>query len=159
MFVMDQSKTQGDAVLLPADLPDDVIVSPDTQRSNRVPPGQSRTKKWPVLDASGAPKINLAAWRFGLQGLVANPIQWTWDEFTKLPRVKVFADFHCVTRWSRLVNIAISHDGEAIAEEHGGPARGIVSQLYAWKSAEWAAGTSSLNHAQGDPWKEQRYGW
>ena len=37
----------------------DVIISPDTQRENRVPPGQTRTKKWPVLDASGAPEIDL----------------------------------------------------------------------------------------------------
>jgi DMSO/TMAO reductase YedYZ molybdopterin-dependent catalytic subunit len=26
-------------------------------------------------------------------------------EFSALPRVKVFADFHCVTRWSRLGNL------------------------------------------------------
>src|SRR5207245_258978 len=29
----------------------------------------------------------------------------TWDEFQALPRVRVFADFHCVTRWSRLGNL------------------------------------------------------
>jgi hypothetical protein len=34
---------------------EDVIVSPDTQRERRLPPGQSRTEKWPVLDASGPP--------------------------------------------------------------------------------------------------------
>jgi DMSO/TMAO reductase YedYZ molybdopterin-dependent catalytic subunit len=30
---------------------------------------------------------------------------FTWDEFKRLPRVKVFADMHCVTRWSRLGNV------------------------------------------------------
>jgi len=61
--------------------------------------------KWPVLDASGAPDITTAGWRFRLGGLVANPMEWNWEEFQKLPRVKVFSDFHCVTRWSRLGNI------------------------------------------------------
>ncbi len=42
----------------------DVIISPDTRRENRVPPGQSRTKKWPVLDAHGMPEIDLATWTF-----------------------------------------------------------------------------------------------
>jgi DMSO/TMAO reductase YedYZ molybdopterin-dependent catalytic subunit len=105
MFGMDQSKTQGDEIISPRTLPSDVRISPDTQRANRLPPGQSRTKKWPVLDASGPPAIELSKWRFGLLGLVAQPKEWTWREFESLPRVKVFADFHCVTRWSRLGNI------------------------------------------------------
>jgi DMSO/TMAO reductase YedYZ molybdopterin-dependent catalytic subunit len=105
MFAMDQTKTQGDQAPDPADLSTDIIVSPDTRRANRIPPGQSRTKKWPVLDASGAPDLSLAGWKFGLTGMVREPKQWTWAEFEKLPRVKVFSDFHCVTRWSRLGNI------------------------------------------------------
>ena len=40
----------------------DVIISPDTRRDNRIPPGQSRTKKWPVLDAHGTPTVDLATW-------------------------------------------------------------------------------------------------
>jgi DMSO/TMAO reductase YedYZ molybdopterin-dependent catalytic subunit len=28
-----------------------------------------------------------------------------WEQFLELPRVKVHADFHCVTRWSRLDNL------------------------------------------------------
>src|SRR2546427_4091543 len=83
----------------------DVIISPDTRRNNRVPPGQSRTKKWPVLDASGTPRVNLDKWRFQLVGLVGKELSFNWKEFQALPRVKVFADFHCVTRWSRLGNI------------------------------------------------------
>ncbi len=31
-------------------------------------------------------------------------MEWNWQEFQALERVKVFADFHCVTRWSRLGN-------------------------------------------------------
>src|SRR5438477_12028247 len=104
MFVRDL-KAQDEAVLTPAQIPEGVIVSPDTRRANRVPPGQSRTKKWPVLDASGPPRIDLGRWNFRMRGLINNEISWTWEEFQKLPRVKVFSDFHCVTRWSRLGNV------------------------------------------------------
>jgi DMSO/TMAO reductase YedYZ molybdopterin-dependent catalytic subunit len=83
----------------------DVIISPDTRRENRIPPGQARTRKWPVLDAHGAPRLDLAAWTFDVGGLVERPQQWSLDEFMQLPAVKVYADFHCVTRWSRLDNV------------------------------------------------------
>jgi DMSO/TMAO reductase YedYZ molybdopterin-dependent catalytic subunit len=105
MFGMDSSKLQGEPIPSPESLSEDVIVSPDTRRENRIPPRQSRTLKWPVLDASGAPSIDLPKWRFSIEGLVAKPISWNWEEFQALPRVKVFADFHCVTRWSRLGNL------------------------------------------------------
>ena len=99
--------------------------------------------------------------------------------------MRVFSDFHCVTRWSRLGNVwegvstrellaraggalpeaafvlahgyddgfttnvpladflaedalvAITHDGEPLTLDHGGPARLIIPRLYAWKSAKW----------------------
>ena len=105
MFGMGRSKTQGKRVPSADSQPPDVIISPDTRRAERVPPGQSRTEKWPVLDASGPPAIDLKSWRLRLGGLVAEPAEWNWDEFQKLPRVRVFADFHCVTRWSRLGNL------------------------------------------------------
>jgi DMSO/TMAO reductase YedYZ molybdopterin-dependent catalytic subunit len=104
MFAMDQNKTQEERVLAPEDAGAGAIVSPDTKRVNRVPPGQSRTRKWPILDTSGAPPISLDRWRFSIGGLVANPKEWDWQEFQQLERVKVFADFHCVTHWSRLGN-------------------------------------------------------
>lgn len=83
----------------------ELIISPDTRRAKRIPPGQSRTRKWPVLDAHGTPDIDLANWRFSVEGLVENPLSWSLDEFMQLPAVRVYADFHCVTRWSRLDNI------------------------------------------------------
>ncbi|HID21950.1 MAG TPA: sulfite oxidase-like oxidoreductase, partial [Planctomycetaceae bacterium] len=84
----------------PGDLPPEVIVSPDTQRSERLPPGQVRTRKWPVLHATIVPQIDLSRWTLEVRGLVERPVLLDWDAFRSLPRVKVFADFHCVTRWS-----------------------------------------------------------
>jgi DMSO/TMAO reductase YedYZ molybdopterin-dependent catalytic subunit len=214
---MDASKLQGEGVARPEEQPEGVIISPDTRREDRVPPHQSRTLKWPVLDASGAPAIALDRWTFTVQGLVEKPVTWNWEQFTALPRVKVFADFHCVTRWSRLGNVwegvsvaeilrqcgglkpeskyvlvyghdygwttnlplehllaedvvvAFTHDGEPLTAEHGGPARLIVPQLYAWKSAKWVAGLEFRDrdkagyweeggyHMRGDPWLEERF--
>jgi DMSO/TMAO reductase YedYZ molybdopterin-dependent catalytic subunit len=133
MFGMDQTKTQEKQVRSPAGLPPDVIVSPDTRRQNRVPPGQSRTQKWPVLDASGPPEISLERWKLGIGGKVARPVEWTWAEFQKLPRVKVFSDFHCVTRWSRLGNIWEGVATRALVERAGGAlpeARHVLAHGY-----------------------------
>jgi DMSO/TMAO reductase YedYZ molybdopterin-dependent catalytic subunit len=218
MPAADPDKNQPDKVVSPGEVLEGIIVSADTRRAQRIPPGQSRTRKWPVLDASGPPKIDIERWEFKIWGLVEKPLKLSWKEFANLPRVKVFGDFHCVTRWSRLGNIwegvaartlveaagglkqdathvlaygydygwttnlsvedflaedalvAIEHDGEPLAIQHGGPARLIVPRLYAWKSAKWLGGLQFLDkdepgfwerngyHMRGDPWKEERYG-
>ena len=94
----------------------EVIVSPDTRRDARLPPGQTRTRKWPVLDAHGTPDIDLESWEFMVGGLVERPLKWSLDEFMQLPAVKVYADFHCVTRWSRLDNVWGGVATQTIAE-------------------------------------------
>lgn len=200
----------------PDEQPADVIISSDTRRAGRLPPGQVRTRKWPVLDAFGTPQLDPARWRLQIFGLVDRPLVLTREEFQSLPRVKVFGDFHCVTRWSRLGNLwegvqarallgragirpeakyvvchgydnnwttnlpladfladdallADTHDGRPIPAEHGGPVRGIMPRLYAWKSAKWICGIELLAddrpgywekggyHLRGDPWTEQRF--
>ena len=78
------------------------IVSPDTLRKNRVPPGQVVTEKFPVLSITAPPRWDPRTWRFRVTGLVAQPYELTWQEFTALPAVELVADFHCVTGWSKL---------------------------------------------------------
>ena len=182
----------------------EIVISPDTRREKRLPPGQTRTRKWPVLDAHGTPEIDLANWKFEIEGLVERPLSWSLDEFLALPATKVYADFHCVTRWSRLDNVwggvstrelaklsgikpeakyvvalaydygwttnvpveyflaedslvAWSHDGEPIPPAHGGPARLIIPQLYAWKSAKWIKGLRFLAEDRAGFWEEGGY--
>jgi DMSO/TMAO reductase YedYZ molybdopterin-dependent catalytic subunit len=79
-----------------------VIISSDMKREQRVPPGQRVTDKWPVLQYSGVPEIDLKDWRFRIFGLVEEEVEWTWDEFRGLPVSEVHSDWHCVTTWSRL---------------------------------------------------------
>ena len=59
----------------PEEIAEADIISPDTSRENRMPPGQSRTKKWPVLDAHGTPEIDLATWQFEVDGTVESARQ------------------------------------------------------------------------------------
>ena len=113
-------KLQDEELLTPDALPPDVIVSPDTRRAHRIPPGQSRTNKWPVLDASGSPRIEPSKWKFRVECLVRQPVTWSLDDFFQLPRVKVFSDFHCVTRWSRLGNLWEGVSTREIVERAGG---------------------------------------
>ncbi|QEL17052.1 sulfite oxidase-like oxidoreductase [Limnoglobus roseus] len=85
---------------------DEVIISPDTRREERIPPRQVRTVKWPILHAGEVPSFNPKTWDFTIfpDPLVSPVTRFTWDEFTRLPRTRVFADMHCVTRWSKLDN-------------------------------------------------------
>jgi DMSO/TMAO reductase YedYZ molybdopterin-dependent catalytic subunit len=81
----------------------DITDSPT--REPRLPPGQIRTDKWPVLHYGNVPEVDLATWSLEVHGLVEHPQRWTWDEFRTLPRVQVRSDIHCVTRWSRFDNL------------------------------------------------------
>jgi DMSO/TMAO reductase YedYZ molybdopterin-dependent catalytic subunit len=66
--------------------------------------------------------------------------------------------------------LALTHNGEPLTSEHGGPVRLLVPHLYLWKSAKWVRGFELLEedypgfweqngyHLRGDPWQEERYG-
>jgi len=187
-----------------------------TDATDRLPPGQIVTQKWPVLHYGTVPVVDTARWRFAVSGAVERPLSITWDELLALPRQETVCDIHCVTRWSRYDNtfegvpvsavlqragvrleakyvlvhaeqgfttnlplsdldrpanlLALSHNGEALSPEHGGPVRLLVPHLYFWKSAKWVRGFELLEedypgfweqngyHMRGDPWEEERYG-
>lgn len=69
--------------------------------SNRLPPGQSLTQKFPVLHYGPTPTPNLATWDLRVFGLVETERTWNWEQFNQLPRTSVMMDIHCVTRWSK----------------------------------------------------------
>lgn len=72
--------------------------------AGRLPPGQSLTLKWPVLHEGRIPPFDPERWDFRVTGLVETPLRLSWREFDALPKVKVKADFHCVTTWSKMDN-------------------------------------------------------
>jgi DMSO/TMAO reductase YedYZ molybdopterin-dependent catalytic subunit len=65
--------------------------------------------------------------------------------------------------------LAHAWSGAPLTQEHGGPVRLVVPQLYFWKSAKWIQSIEFLDadapgywevrgyHNRGDPWQEQRY--
>ena len=73
----------------------------DTASSSRLPPGQTLTTGFPVLDLGIQPEIPLSAWKLTLGGLAENPVALDWAAFNALPQVEDTSDFHCVTTWSK----------------------------------------------------------
>lgn len=69
-------------------------------------------------------------------------------------------------------DVLVAHhiDGHPLPRRHGAPVRGLVPDLYFWKSAKWLTGIRFSRrdqpgywetrgyHNHGDPWREQRYG-
>ena len=77
----------------------------DRQRfGDRVPPGQKVVEDWPVLTYGPVPRIDLGTWTLRIFGAVEEEVTFTWQQFMALPQVKVRADMHCVTGWSKMDN-------------------------------------------------------
>ena len=68
---------------------------------DRLPPGQSITTKFPVLDLGYRPPIKREEFRLAVTGEIENPVTLDWDALTALPKTTRTLDFHCVTRWSQ----------------------------------------------------------
>ena len=75
---------------------------PHGQAGERLPPGQYLERGFPVLTAGPTPRLEPAEWSFRIDGMVGNELEWSWDEFAKLPFEDIPCDIHCVTKWSKL---------------------------------------------------------
>ncbi len=73
----------------------------EKRNEGRLPPGQSLTQKFPVLHYGPIPPFNPLTWSLKIWGEVEEPREWSWDEFSQLPRTRLNMDIHCVTRWSK----------------------------------------------------------
>ncbi len=98
------------------DQPSPPRVDVRTPSATRLPPGQIRTEKWPVLHYGNVPRVDTRTWRFRVRGLVAEPFELTWDELLALPRQETLCDMHCVTHWSRYDNVFAGVPVRAILE-------------------------------------------
>ncbi len=70
-------------------------------QDDRLPPGQHIVNNWPVLDLGFKPEVSLEDWRLTVDGLVDNPITWTWEDFQAQPPFSCTSNFHCVTTWTQ----------------------------------------------------------
>ncbi|MET8637080.1 sulfite oxidase-like oxidoreductase [Streptomyces sp. NPDC004680] len=67
-----------------------------------LPPGQYDARDdWPVLSAEVTPDLDAAEWTLRIDGLVAEPRTWNWEEAHALPASAYEGDIHCVTGWSK----------------------------------------------------------
>jgi DMSO/TMAO reductase YedYZ molybdopterin-dependent catalytic subunit len=74
---------------------------PTSPESDRVPPGQYLAKGFPVLTYGSTPHINTDTWQLRVWGK-ASEKTFSWADFMAMPQSNFTADFHCVTRWSKL---------------------------------------------------------
>ncbi|MGV2826879.1 sulfite oxidase-like oxidoreductase [Myxosarcina sp. GI1(2024)] len=82
-------------------MPGKFFQKPEPAQNDRVPPGQYLAKGFPVLTYGETPQISTDEWQFRVWGLVEAKT-FTWSDFMNLPQHEFTADFHCVTRWSKL---------------------------------------------------------
>ena len=66
------------------------IISPDTQRSLRVPPGQHLTDRWPVLHYGSVAHISASKWTLKIFGMVEKERTLNYAEFIALPGKSLF---------------------------------------------------------------------
>jgi DMSO/TMAO reductase YedYZ molybdopterin-dependent catalytic subunit len=189
--------------------------APNRHGMPKLPPGQTLTQGWPVLDLGRQPDVQPSKWQLLVDGAVEHPLKLSWRDFLALPQTEDTSDFHCVTTWSKMdvdwegvqlatllalaqpkpeathvmthaydgytTNLPLSEalkedvlvvhtaEGRPLPVEHGGPARIVTPQLYAWKGAKWihrievlVADRLGFWELRGysntaDPWQDDRY--
>jgi DMSO/TMAO reductase YedYZ molybdopterin-dependent catalytic subunit len=71
---------------------------------DRLPPGQTLVRDWPVLDLGSQPDITPQRFRLDIDGAARRPLSLSLAEFMALPQQDSVSDMHCVTQWSRYDN-------------------------------------------------------
>lgn len=78
------------------------IPTVDALLSDRVPPGQIVTERFPILHEGEVPEYELAEWSLRIFGEVEEEKLISYEDLLALPQTQVSCDIHCVTRWSKL---------------------------------------------------------
>lgn len=91
-----------------------------TKQSERIPPNQNVTTKFPVLHAGNVPYYeDMSKWNLQVYGLVDRPMLLSFEDIKAFPEAEVKNDIHCVTGWSRLDNVWQGIRAKDIAEKGG----------------------------------------
>lgn len=128
---------------------------------NALPPGQYVPRGFPVLHYGPVPKFRPEKWDFRVFGATASGGDYRWDHdgFEKLPRSKVVADFHCVTKFTIPGNLWEGVTGQTFAEL--APPHPDVTHVMVWAEYGYSAniriadfladGTILATHHNGEP--------
>ncbi|RCW71921.1 sulfite oxidase-like oxidoreductase [Saliterribacillus persicus] len=71
---------------------------------DRLPPGQTLTKKFPILHEGEVPEYDMNTWSLRVFGEVEDEKTFSYDDLMKMPQTTIVRDIHCVTRWSKFDN-------------------------------------------------------
>jgi len=78
------------------------VPSVGTSMSDRVPPGQVVTDRFPILHEGEVPAYDMTEWTLRVFGEVEEERVVTYEQLLAMPQTQVLCDIHCVTRWSKL---------------------------------------------------------
>jgi DMSO/TMAO reductase YedYZ molybdopterin-dependent catalytic subunit len=110
-------------------------------RDPRLPPGQyDAGDDWPVLTAEVTPHLVPEQWTMTVDGMVATPTTWSWDEMQALPQSEYSGDIHCVTTWSKLG----THFGGVSVDE-------LLQRAHPLPSAGYVLATSTTGYTTNLP--------
>lgn len=149
------------------------------ERDSRLPPGQyDAGEDWPVLHAETTPTLSTERWSFDIDGQVANPVRWSWEEIHALPASRYEGAIHCVTAWSKFdmrfdgvsVDTLLEHAGVqddaafALARSHTGYTTNLtLDDLTGGKAwVVWDVNGAPLDNIHGGPARllvPHRYFW
>jgi DMSO/TMAO reductase YedYZ molybdopterin-dependent catalytic subunit len=90
----------------------------------------------------------LEKWDLRVDGHVAHPQRWTWEQFLALPHEKPRVDIHCVTKWSKLDTNWEGVSVDVILE----PAEPLGSHLIAHCDGDYTTNLSLEDVTGGKAW-------
>ncbi|MHA2609297.1 MAG: sulfite oxidase-like oxidoreductase [bacterium JZ-2024 1] len=78
-----------------------LIRSKNLKNPRRPSPGNVYTDKFPIYDIAPVPHWDITRYRFRIFGEVEEEREFSLAELKQFPKVRLIADFHCVTGWSK----------------------------------------------------------
>lgn len=120
-------------------------------RDPRLPPGQYDVGgSFPVLTAEATPNVSTATWSFRVDGEVAAPRTWTWDDVHALPGSSYEGDIHCVTTWSKLGTSFTGVSLDALLEQV--EVLPSATHVLAWSSSGYTTNLPLADVTGGKAW-------
>jgi len=119
-----------------------------------VPPGQYVVDDFPVLSAGPTPRTAPEQWSFQIDGAVAEPITWTWEQFRAMPSQTITVDIHCVTKWSKLDTAWTGVSLDALLER----VETEADHLTAWCDGGYTTNLALEDVAGGKAWVVYEFG-
>jgi DMSO/TMAO reductase YedYZ molybdopterin-dependent catalytic subunit len=107
--------------------------------AGELPPGQYIPRVWPVLHYGPVPRFRPETWDFRICGSTESGTEhrWDWTEMAALPRCRVVAALHCVTKFT-IPHIA--WEGIAAAEVlNAAPPAAEVTHAMVWADFGYSA--------------------